>query len=433
MESKNSDIKKNCRLHLISINFLKITVLFLVVIALLILIVVLATHNPSKPIPDFSANITSGRAPLTVSFTDLSLNNPYGWTWYFGDENVSAPWKEVNANAEWSARARHTCVVTPDGNLIIMGGSTTIGAGSYENDIWRSADYGTTWTLVNSNADWPGRVGHSSLAMKDGSIMVMGGFNPTADMNDVWQSRDEGVTWKQVNASAGWSSSDHCSVAMPDDSIVVMGGGNAIGDSTNDVWRSMDYGTTWTRVNESAGWDSRALFGCVATSDGTIIIMGGSGYENDYKNDVWKSKDGGRTWILVNANPPWTPRIYLRSVAMPDSSIVMIGGINNRGMLNDVWRSTDFGKTWNQLTANAEWSVRYFQTSVAMPDGSIILTGGAGYHNLTNDVWRLTSVGSWNNNPLHTYTVPGNYSVILDAYNAAGYNSTRKTGYITVT
>lgn len=37
--------------------------------------------NP--PIADFSADVTSGPAPLTVNFTDLSTNNPNTWSWTF--------------------------------------------------------------------------------------------------------------------------------------------------------------------------------------------------------------------------------------------------------------------------------------------------------------------------------------------------------------
>jgi PKD repeat protein len=39
--------------------------------------------NP--PIADFSASPTSGEAPLSVQFTDLSTNNPTSWSWDFGD------------------------------------------------------------------------------------------------------------------------------------------------------------------------------------------------------------------------------------------------------------------------------------------------------------------------------------------------------------
>ncbi|MCI0480804.1 MAG: PKD domain-containing protein [Candidatus Dadabacteria bacterium] len=38
----------------------------------------------APPIAEFSANITSGYAPMTVSFSDLSTNVPTSWSWSFG-------------------------------------------------------------------------------------------------------------------------------------------------------------------------------------------------------------------------------------------------------------------------------------------------------------------------------------------------------------
>jgi tripartite motif-containing protein 71 len=38
-----------------------------------------------KPIASFSAEVTSGTAPLTVSFADKSTGSPVAWTWNFGD------------------------------------------------------------------------------------------------------------------------------------------------------------------------------------------------------------------------------------------------------------------------------------------------------------------------------------------------------------
>ncbi len=39
----------------------------------------------APPVADFSGDPTSGTAPLTVDFTDLSTNNPTSWSWDFGD------------------------------------------------------------------------------------------------------------------------------------------------------------------------------------------------------------------------------------------------------------------------------------------------------------------------------------------------------------
>ncbi len=41
--------------------------------------------KPVLPVADFSANITSGYAPMTVSYTDTSTGTPNSWKWNFGD------------------------------------------------------------------------------------------------------------------------------------------------------------------------------------------------------------------------------------------------------------------------------------------------------------------------------------------------------------
>lgn len=70
-----------------------------------------------------------------------------------------------------------------------------------------------------------------------------------------------------------------------------------------------------------------------------------------------------------------------------------------------------------------------------MPDGSVVLMGGwddNGTHR--NDTWRFQPAESSLQNPSHTYyTAVGTYPVILQAFNADGYSSSQKIGYITVT
>jgi PKD repeat protein len=44
---------------------------------------------PLPPVAEFTATPTSGTAPLTVQFTDLSTNDPISWNWDFGDGATS--------------------------------------------------------------------------------------------------------------------------------------------------------------------------------------------------------------------------------------------------------------------------------------------------------------------------------------------------------
>ena len=41
--------------------------------------------RPVGPVADFTANVTSGPAPLAVRFTDASTGTPTSWSWTFGD------------------------------------------------------------------------------------------------------------------------------------------------------------------------------------------------------------------------------------------------------------------------------------------------------------------------------------------------------------
>ena len=42
----------------------------------------------------------------------------------------------------------------------------------------------------------------------------------------------------------------------------------------------------------------------VVLSDGSVLVMGG--WDGGYKNDVWKTVDGGASWILVTSSAGWT-------------------------------------------------------------------------------------------------------------------------------
>lgn len=380
------------------------------------------TASADTPTAAFSGAPTSGIVPLTVTFTDASTVLPAGgWAWFFGDETYTQAWTQQNASSGWSKRSAQSTVVMQDGTIVLMGGGY---GSSYFNDTWRSTDSGVTWTMVNASSGWSNRSAHSSVAMPDGSIVLMGGYDGSYK-NDTWKSTDKGTTWTLVNESSGWSKRNgQTCVAMPDGTIVLMGGWDgSIG--WNDTWKSTDDGITWTLVNASSGWSERSELLSVVMPDGSIVLIWGiSDHIGMY--DTWRSTDAGATWTEISA-ASMPERPYAGSVAMPDGSILIMGG-DGPSSYNDMWRSTNFGATWTLVNADCGWSARTRIHSVAMPDGSIVLVGG---RNL-NDTWRFQPTGSSIQNPSHTYTIPGTYQVALQVYNTEVYNSTRKTGYITV-
>ena len=296
------------------------------------------------PTATFSADTTSGPAPLEVQFADTSSGSPAGWAWYFGDETfASSRWEQTNPSAPYAIRHGTTFVALPDGSIVTMGGQF-----EYDQNTFRQLS------------------------------------------NEVWRSTDRGVTWTQqvYNASFMARPFPNC-VVLPDGSIVLMGGGDEAGMySFSDVWRSTDKGISWTIQTEHAEWGSedwtsgRLDFSSIVLADGSILVMGGVQFNVGPKNDIWRSNDKGASWSLVTAAAPWAPRSSHTSVALPDGSIVVMGGVvyepytGEPTLSDEVWRSTDQGLTWTRVNPTGGFSPRFGHSSVVLPDGSIIVMGG---------------------------------------------------------
>ncbi len=65
--------------------------------------------SETTPVADFSGSPTSGDAPLTVTFTDLSANNPDTWSWDFGDGGTSTA---QNPSYEYTSAGTYTVTLT---------------------------------------------------------------------------------------------------------------------------------------------------------------------------------------------------------------------------------------------------------------------------------------------------------------------------------
>jgi PKD repeat protein len=392
------------------------------------------TVYPALPTANFTSNLTTGVAPLTVNFTDNSTGTPIGWSWLFGDENwTKVPWVNMSASSPgWAGRFGHATVSMPDGAIIIMGGSDGT---NYFKDVWRSTDNGATWTQMTSNAPWETRVFYSStaaVATPDGSIILTGGTNATVQSNDTWLSSNNGTSWTLMNASSGWSTRvAHGMVTLNDGSVLLVGGQGG-GAWRNDTWRSIDDGRTWTLMNVSSGWSIRQSFGITALPDGGAILTGGTPDGAIDYNDTWRTTSNGATWDRMNTSSGWTAREYATTNAMSDGSLLLMGGINATSggtVYNDVWRSTDQGKIWTRINASAGWGVTRAHATVLMRDGAIIKVGGLGA-TATNDTWRFNPTNATTKNPTHLYSSIGLYNVSLQVYTALGVNSTRKISYI---
>ncbi len=91
------------------------------------------------PVAEFSANTTSGVAPLSVVFTDESTNTPTSWSWTFGDGGTST---DEDPTHNYTTPGTYTVVLT-----------ATNSAGS---DDETKTDYITVTTVTGPTANFSG-------------------------------------------------------------------------------------------------------------------------------------------------------------------------------------------------------------------------------------------------------------------------------------
>ncbi len=56
----------------------------------------------------------------------------------------------IDSDATLIGRSSHCSVLLPDSSVLIMGGRTS--GTSYSNEVWKTVDGGSTWSLVTSSA-----------------------------------------------------------------------------------------------------------------------------------------------------------------------------------------------------------------------------------------------------------------------------------------
>lgn len=317
-------------------------------------------------------------APTSPTYTDTSLTD--GTTYYYV---VSA----VNSAGESANSAQVSAVpsvpppttfgtwtnVTPSGvdlaDTLDCGnfGATTVQADPARpsnlytelncQGIWKSTDYGVTWT-------GPINTGTNGAAVGDCSGGVTLSPNSIASVATIYESciRGRGVGfWKSVDGGVNWTNyfvapsgtarQDYFPPVVDpyDENHLLM-----VGHEQDYVVESVDGGQNWTNVpiadgmkqNGGGGSASGAIFfvntGSAATTRGNWLWMGqqaGGIY------GTWRTSNSGAAWIQVDKNEhSGYPQIY-----QPDNNgVVFMAGVYS-ALGSGVLRSNDYAETWTHV------------------------------------------------------------------------------------
>src|SRR5882757_2872714 len=312
-------------------------------------------------------------APTSTSYTDTVLTN--GTTYYYV---VSA----TNSTGESANSAQVVAVpnppsptfgtwinATPAGvdltdNLCGNGGTQSVEADPSNpsnlyaefncQGIWKSTDYGATWT-------GPINTGRNAAKVSDcvGGITVLPSgtaAHPTMYQGCIqgggkgfWKSVDGGVNWTNYFVAPGGKTRQdyYAPLVDPyDENHLIMAG-----HEHDSIVESHDGGRNWSAVPLDDGMLTNGRTGFVffintgdaTTTRGTWLWIGEQG---GGLNGTWRTANSGATWVQVDTNehPPGAAQIY-----QPDSNgvVFMAGSYSILGQ--GVLRSADYGQTWTHV------------------------------------------------------------------------------------
>lgn len=232
--------------------------------------------------------------------------------------------------------------------------------GATGGGVWKTVDGGESWKPV-SDGFFGGSIGAVAVAESDPNVVYVGTGEKTVRGNvshgdGVWKSLDAGKTWKHI----GLADSRHIPRVRihprNPDLVYAAALGHLFGSNQQrGVYRSKDGGRTWERilfVNENSGAidlildpaNPRVLYASTWRVRRTPYSLesGGEG------SALWKSTDGGDTWINLSKNKglPKAPLGIIGvsvSASNPQNVYAIIEAAEG-----GVFRSRDGGETWEK-------------------------------------------------------------------------------------
>jgi len=371
------------------------------------------------PVANFSSNVTSGSSPLTVQFTDLS-ENATGWNWNFGDGNTST---DKNPIHTYYTAGEYTVDLTVSNENGTDSKSATIsvdsrsyysGNGHYYNAV--SVPDGITWTDAKKAAEsstYLGMSGHLATITSQGendfvynnlgitpSDYWLGAFQP-----DGSQEPDGG--WKWVTGElwdyTNWESGE------PNDA----GSEDALqfdGFTSTDKWN--DYSHEATVSGYVVEYEPTNNTSIIPVANFTSNVTNGFApltvkFTDLSKNATswnWNFGDGTNS---TEQNPIHT--LSEKGEYTVNLTVSNENGTDSKSATISVDSLLPLAKFVSNVTSGSS------PLSVQFTDQSESATGWN---------WNFgDGTNSTEQNPMHTFSVAGNYTVNLTVSNENGTDS----------
>jgi photosystem II stability/assembly factor-like uncharacterized protein len=192
-------------------------------------------------------------------------------------------------------------------------------SGKNNKEVYRSEDFGETWSIVNDTFTSKSLLVGDSDANKNLYIATGPG--------KVFKSTDFGVSWTEQGDFNGEEKNNAKGIAINSQNIIF------IVDGSGAVYSSSDSGVTWTQKTDDYEGGSETDDMEVDSGNNLYILL---------NKKIYNSADDGVSWSIVNQSfTPYT-----------QNGLEMLIDSNDNFFIIDkaerVFKSTDFGVSWTE-------------------------------------------------------------------------------------
>jgi PGF-pre-PGF domain-containing protein len=275
--------------------------------------VVFTTTDP-PPVADFTFDTGVGLTPLTVTFTDQSINEPTSWYWDFGDGDTT------NATLQ---NPVHT-YATPGVYSVTLNATNALGTGTktVRKGI-EALSLAHENAIVNAGSDAVAysNFGTSVALSGDGNTAIVGAENITLGVTPAGKAyvfTRSGGTWSRsavlVPAESANSDAFGDSVALSSDgNTALVGAYHTDVDGNTQAGQAYVFtrnGGSWTEsavLNESSEAEKMAYFGnsVVLSDDGSTALVGA------YMATVGTNSSAGKVYVFQKSGGAWSEKTAL--------------------------------------------------------------------------------------------------------------------------
>ncbi len=415
--------------------------------------------QPTLPAANFSSNLTSGYAPLSVQFTDFSKNGN-GWNWNFGDGSSSTQQNPAhtysiagnykvtlavnNTNGTDSKSATVIVLAQPEFSASPTSGKTPLTVSFTD----QSTGSPTSWNWNFGDGTYSTEKNPLHIYKNPGKYSVTLTLNETGNSNKVTKSSYITISNGHEASVAAFSASPASGKAP----LTVSFTDQSTGSQTSRKWTFGD-GTYSTGNNPVHTYSKAGLYSVtftVSNADGSSALTKSS---HIVVSNGLNSPVTSFSASPTSGKPPLTVSFTGQSKGSATSWKWSFGDGTNSTDKSTVHTYNKTGLYSVKLTASNEKGSNVLTKSsyiavssvLAVPATSFSASPTSGKTPLTVSftdqstgsptAWKWTfgdGSNSTEKNPVHTYNKSGLYSVTLTATNANGSNMLTKTDYIAV-